>query len=42
MSQIDSYAVEKLGMTRVQDNNVKYIDSAEYDAAQSAQNSDTE
>ena len=42
VSQIDSYAVEKLGMTRVQDNNVKYIDSAEYDAAQSAQNSDTE
>ena len=42
VSQIDSYAVEKLGMTRVQGDNVKYIDSAEYDAAQSAQNSDTE
>lgn len=42
VSQIDSYAVEKLGMTRVQSNNIKYIDSAEYSAVQSSQNADAE
>lgn len=30
VSQIDSYAVEKLGMTRLQSNQIKYIDTAQY------------
>lgn len=30
VSQIDSYAVEKLGMTRLQSNQIRYIDTAQY------------
>lgn len=32
VSQIDAYAVEKLGMTRLQSNQIRYIDSAQYRA----------
>jgi hypothetical protein len=30
VSQIDAYAVENLGMTRLQSNQIKYIDSTEF------------
>ena len=30
VSQIDSYAVEKLGMTRLQSNQIRYIDTSQY------------
>ncbi len=30
VSQIDAYAVENLGMTRLQSNQIKYIDTTEY------------
>ncbi len=30
VSQIDAYAVENLGMTRLQSNQIKYIDTSEY------------
>lgn len=42
VSQIDSYAVEKLGMTRLQSNQIRYVDTAEYKAERAAQNSDAE
>lgn len=32
VSQIDSYALEKLGMTRLQSNQIRYIDTSEYEA----------
>ena len=31
VSQIDSYALEKLGMTRLQSNQIRYIDTSEYE-----------
>lgn len=37
VSQIDSYAVEKLGMTRLQSNQIIYIDTSEYEAQQEQQ-----
>ena len=40
VSQIDSYALEKLGMTRLQSNQIRYIDTSEYEA-QHAQQSET-
>lgn len=39
VSQIDSYAVEKLGMVRLQSNQIKYIDTAEYKTARAAADS---
>lgn len=36
VSQIDSYAVEQLGMIRLQSNQIKYIDTAEYKSARAA------
>ncbi len=38
VSQIDSYALEKLGMTRLQSNQIKYIDTSEYEAEHAADN----
>lgn len=37
VSQIDAYAVDKLGMTRLQPSQIRYIDSAEYRAEASSQ-----
>ena len=37
VSQIDAYAVEKLGMTRLQSNQIRYIDSAQYRAQAEAE-----
>ena len=34
VSQIDSYALEKLGMTRLESNQIVYIDTSEYEAEQ--------
>lgn len=42
VSQIDSYAVDKLGMTRLQSNQIRYVDTAEYEAQRAAQNADAE
>ena len=37
VSQIDSYALEKLGMTRLQSNQIRYIDTSEYEAQHAEQ-----
>ena len=37
VSQIDSYALEKLGMTRLQSNQIGYIDTSEYEAQHAEQ-----
>lgn len=37
VSQIDSYALEKLGMTRLESNQIVYIDTSEYEAEQQQQ-----
>ena len=37
VSQIDSYALEKLGMTRLQSNQIRYIDTSDYEAQHSEQ-----
>lgn len=34
VSQIDSYALEKLGMTRLESNQIVYVDTSEYEAEQ--------
>jgi len=36
VSQIDTYAVEKLGMTRLDSNKIKYVDAAEFKQARTA------
>lgn len=36
VSQIDTYAVEKLGMTRLDSNKIKYVDTAEFKQARTA------
>lgn len=36
VSQIDTYAVEKLGMTRLDSNMIKYVDTAEFKQARTA------
>lgn len=38
VSQIDSYALDKLGMTRLRSNQIEYIDTAEYEAEHTGQN----
>ena len=42
VSQIDSYALEKLGMTRLESNQIVYIDTSEYEAEQKAQQQETQ
>lgn len=37
VSQIDNYALEKLGMTRLESNQIVYIDTSEYEAEQQQQ-----
>lgn len=36
VSQIDTYAVEKLGMTRLDSNKIKYVDTAEFKQVRTA------
>lgn len=41
VSQIDTYAVEKLGMTRLDSNQIKYVDTAKYKQEHSVQTADS-